>query len=272
MSSRSSVFPSHVGIIMDGNGRWARSRNLPRTHGHKEGLETAKKIVAHASDLGIKALSLYTFSTENWRRTEEEVGYLMNLIKTNLRHQYNFYKEKSIKVVHSGDIAYLPEAIQKEIALTEEDTKDFTGLCVNLLINYGGQDEIVRAVRKALAKSGEVEANAEAAANGTDAKIDSADSGNTSAAESATITEATPAPIDINTIKENLDHPELPEMDLLIRTGGELRLSNFMLWQSAYAELYFDDTYWPDWTPEHFDRALEDYAGRQRRFGGVKNS
>ncbi len=230
MSPSSPPLPSHVGIIMDGNGRWARSRSLPRTHGHREGLETAKKIVAHASDRGIQALSLYAFSTENWRRTEEEVGYLMNLIKTHLRRQYDFYKERGIRVVHSGNLAELPPSIQEEIQLTENDTCHFSGLCVNLLINYGGQDEIIRAAEKALSSSGNL--NAE-------------------------------------TLRQNLDHPELPQLDLLIRTGGELRLSNFMLWQAAYAELYFDTDYWPDWTPDHFDKALETYALRQRRFGGV---
>lgn len=222
--------PAHIGIIMDGNGRWARARNLPRTQGHREGLEVAKKIVARASDLGVKALSLYAFSTENWRRTEEEVSYLMGLIRTHLRKQYDFYKENSIRVIHSGDLARIPDAVRQEILLAEDDTKDFDGLVVNLLINYGGRDEIVRAARKLVEAGGEP---------------------------------------DEESFSASMDHPELGELDLLIRTGGEYRLSNFLMWQSAYAELYFNDDYWPDWTEAHLDAAVDFFRRRERRFGGV---
>ncbi len=222
--------PAHIGIIMDGNGRWAQSRGLPRTQGHREGLETAKKIVARASDLGVRTLSLYAFSTENWKRTEEEVSYLMGLIRTHLRKQYDFYKERGIRVVHSGDLERLPDTVQKEILLAEQDTREFDGLTVNLLINYGGRDEIIRALRKL----------GSAAAGATEEDIAS-----------------------------SLDHPETGDLDLLIRTGGELRISNFMMWQSAYAELYFSDDYWPDWTEAHLDAAVLEYNRRQRRFGGV---
>ena len=230
--SDQTAVPAHIGIIMDGNGRWARARNLPRTQGHREGLEVAKKIVARASDLGVKALSLYAFSTENWRRTEEEVSYLMGLIRTHLRKQYDFYKENSIRVIHSGDLARIPDAVRQEILLAEDDTRDFDGLVVNLLINYGGRDEIVRAARAVIASGGEP------------------DEASLSAA---------------------MDHPELGELDLLIRTGGELRLSNFLMWQSAYAELYFNDDFWPDWTEAHLDAAVDYFRHRQRRFGGVSS-
>lgn len=230
MTPESPTVPSHVGIIMDGNGRWATERKLPRTQGHREGLETAKKIVARASEIGIKALSLYTFSTENWKRTEDEVSYLMGLIRTHIRRQYDFYKENSIRVVHSGNLERLPESVREEIALAEADTRDFNRMTVNLCINYGGRDEIVRAARQVI-QAGEK--------------------------------------INEETISSSLDQPGLGDLDLLIRTGGELRLSNFLMWQSAYAEFYFCNDYWPDWTESHLDAAVDFYQQRQRRFGGV---
>ena len=230
---RSGSAPSHVGIIMDGNGRWAKNRGLPRTNGHKEGLEAAKRIVARASDRGISTLSLYAFSTENWRRTEDEVSFLMGLIRTHLRKQYDFYKERELRITHSGDIDRLPKPVRDEIILAEHDTATFRGMKVNLLINYGGRDEIIRSVRRFVKDGGDI------------------------------------GIIDEGDINRNLDHPDLPELDLLIRTGGEYRLSNFLIWQAAYAELFFSEVFWPDWTPEHFDEALEHYGSRHRRFGGA---
>ncbi len=227
------TIPSHVGIIMDGNGRWAKSRGLSRTSGHKEGLETAKRIVAHASDSGVSSLSLFAFSTENWRRAEEEVSFLMGLIKTHLRKQYDFYKERGLRVTHSGNLERLPSDVRKEILLVEKDTSSFTGMRVNLLINYGGRDEIIRAFKKYIRSGG------------------------------------LPEDIDEEALSTNLDYPDIAELDLLIRTGGELRISNFLLWQAAYAELFFSDTYWPDWTSENLDEAFSHYSKRQRRFGGV---
>ena len=143
--------PRHVGVIMDGNGRWARARGLSRTQGHQEGLEAAKRVVKAASDLGLRFLSLFTFSTENWRRTEKEVSYLMFLICTHLRKEYDFYRENQIHVVHSGDLGRLPEDVRREIDTVTRDTAGFGGLTVNLAINYGGRDEIVRAVNRLLA-------------------------------------------------------------------------------------------------------------------------
>lgn len=230
---RSGSAPSHVGIIMDGNGRWAKTRGLPRTNGHKEGLEAAKRIVARASDRGISTLSLYAFSTENWRRTEDEVSFLMGLIRTHLRKQYDFYKERELRITHSGDIDRLPKTVRDEIVLAEHDTATFRGMKVNLLINYGGRDEIIRSVRRFVKDGGDI------------------------------------GIIDEGDINRNLDHPDLPDLDLLIRTGGEYRLSNFLIWQAAYAELFFSEVFWPDWTPEHFDEALEHYGSRNRRFGGA---
>jgi len=227
------LLPTHVGIIMDGNGRWARRQGLPRTNGHREGLETAKKIVAHASELGISYLSLFVFSTENWRRSRGEVDFLLELIRKHLRVQYDFYRERNIRVIHSGDLEKLPPVVRKEILLVESDTGLFSGMKVNLLINYGGRDEIVRSVKSYMVGGGDV----------------------------STLNE--------ESLGSNLDHPELPELDLLIRTGGEIRLSNFLIWQAAYAELYFSDTYWPDWTAACLDEAILSYQERQRRFGGT---
>lgn len=216
---------------MDGNGRWAKERGKPRTFGHSEGVKTAKRIAKAASDMGVKYLSLYTFSTENWKRSETEVKFLMQLLKKHLREQFSFYKENNIRVVHTGSLERLPKVVQKEILDVEDLTKDFNGMTANLVINYGGRDEIVRAVRR-LKESGETEI--------TEEKLSAA-----------------------------LDHPEIPDPDLIIRTGGELRISNFLLWESAYSELYFSRKYWPDWKPEDLKEALESYAGRNRRYGGV---
>jgi undecaprenyl diphosphate synthase len=229
----SSTVPVHAGIIMDGNGRWAKSRGLPRTAGHREGLSVAKTIVKAARDIGIRYLSLYTFSTENWKRTEEEVSFLMRLIKTNIRKEYEFYKANAVRVVHSGDLAALPVDIRQEIEAVEADTEDFSGITVNLAINYGGRNEIIRAVRGALAA-------------GSD-----------------------PADLGEHTLGAYLDQPEIPDLDLIIRTGGEQRLSNFMLWRSSYAELYFSPTLWPDFNAAELEGIIAWYSGRTRRYGGV---
>ena len=221
----------HIGIIMDGNGRWAKERGKPRTFGHSEGVRTAKRIAKAASDMGVKYLSLYTFSTENWKRSEKEVKFLMQLLKKHLREQLSFYRENNIRVVHSGSLDRLPEVVQKEIVDVEDLTKDFTGMTANLVINYGGRDEIVRAVKK-LRDQGESEI--------TEEKLSAA-----------------------------MDHPEIPDPDLIIRTGGELRISNFLLWESAYSELYFSKKYWPDWQEEDLKEAIEAFASRNRRYGGV---
>ena len=234
MNTETSTLPVHIGIIMDGNGRWAKLRNLPRTKGHREGLDVAKKIVKAASDLGIKFVTLYTFSTENWKRTQEEVGYLMTLIKSHLRAEFNFYKENKIKIEHIGDITALPLDVQTEIKNAKKDTKDFTGTTVLLAINYGGKDEIIRGIKKLAAQKKDF----------------------------SSITE--------QDLSLALDTKNIPDVDLLIRTGGELRLSNFLLWQAAYAELIFTDTLWPDYTKEEFIKNIQTFQHRTRRFGGVK--
>ena len=226
--------PLHVAITMDGNGRWAQNRKLPRTSGHDEGLRVAKRIVKAASDLGIKYLTLYVFSTENWKRAEQEVGFLMNLIHTHLCGELAFYKENGIKVRHIGNFEALPASIQKDIKQAMEDTKDFSGMTVNLAINYGGRDEIVRGVKKIIEN-------------------------NISSQQ-----------LDEKLFSHYLDMPECPDVDLLIRTGGEQRLSNYLLWHVAYAEQIYTDTLWPDYSNDEFYSHIEAFQHRNRRFGAEK--
>ena len=226
--------PLHVAITMDGNGRWAQQRKLPRTAGHDQGLHTVKRIVKLASDIGIKYLTLYVFSTENWKRTEKEVGFLMNLIHIHLCGELDFYKQNGIKINHIGNIESLPDSIKKDITEEIEDTKDFTGMTLNLAINYGGRDELLRGIKKIINN-----------------KIDENE-----------ITE--------QLISSFLDMPQSPDVDLLIRTGGEKRLSNFLLWHIPYAEQIYTDTLWPDYTDEEFLKNIEDFSHRNRRFGAEK--
>lgn len=228
-----SALPVHVGIIMDGNGRWAKKRNLPRSSGHKEGLTAAKNIVRKASELGIKYVTLYTFSTENWKRAQDEVGYLMGLIKIHLRGEFDFYKQNGIRIQHIGDLDGLPKDVQLEIVNATKETAHFTGTTVVLAINYGGRNEIIRGVKKML----------QDAMNADD------------------ITE--------EKLQHSFDIPNLPDVDLLIRTGGEVRISNFLLWHAAYAEFLFTDTLWPDYNCEEFLEDIEKFQKRTRRFGGV---
>ena len=228
--------PLHVAITMDGNGRWAQQRKLPRTSGHDEGLKTAKRIVKAASDLGIKYLTLYVFSTENWKRAEQEVGFLMNLIHTHLCGELAFYKENGIRVRHIGNFEALPKSIQKDIKQAMDDTADFDGMTVNLAINYGGRDEIVRGIKKII-----------------DQKV-------------------TSDKLDEKLFSSYLDMPECPDVDVLIRTGGEQRLSNYLLWHVAYAEQIYTDTLWPDYSNEEFYSHIEAFQHRNRRFGAEKPS
>ncbi|MBR5867264.1 MAG: di-trans,poly-cis-decaprenylcistransferase, partial [Spirochaetaceae bacterium] len=214
----------------DGNGRWAQKRGLPRTSGHKEGLETAKKIVSTAVEIGIKYITLYTFSTENWKRTQEEVGFLMGLITKHLSAEYEFYKKNGIKIQHIGNIDGLPQEVKSEMKKAEQETKDFTKMTVVLAINYGGRDELVRAFNKI--------------------KNNNLD-----------ITE--------ENISKSMDVDNLPDVDLVIRTGGEKRLSNFLLWHSAYAEFVFNDTLWPDYSADKFIEDIKDFQSRSRRFGAL---
>ncbi len=225
--------PEHIAIIMDGNGRWAKQRGLARTQGHKEGLNSAKRIVAMAASLGIKYVTLYTFSTENWKRTQDEVGYLMTLIKGHLRAEFQFYKDNGIKIEHIGNLEGLPKDVQKEIINAKKDTEHFTGTTCVLAINYGGRDEIVRGLKKI-------------------------------------VSEQIPAQeITEDLVSRSLDIKTMPDVDLMIRTGGEERLSNFLLWQCAYAEFIFTDTLWPEYTEEEFLKDIVEFQKRNRRFGAV---
>lgn len=229
--------PSHVAIIMDGNGRWAKNRGLKRTNGHKKGAEALKKISEYVYHKHIKILSVFAFSTENWKRDKEEVDYLMNLFIKAFKENFEVVKKKNVKVIFSGVKEKLSDKVIKQMDKMMEDTKDNKNGIFNICLNYGGQDEIVEATKKI---SKEV-------VNGN---------------------------IDIKDINKDMFNKylfnDLPPIDLLIRTSGEYRISNFMLWQMAYAELYFTDTLWPDFDEKEFDKALDSYNKRDRRFGGVK--
>jgi undecaprenyl diphosphate synthase len=223
---------------MDGNGRWAKQRGMIRTQGHLEGLKAAKRIVKAASDMGIQYLTLYAFSTENWKRAADEVGFIMGLVKQYLRNEIAFYRENRIRIRHAGDAAGLPADIAQELASAALDTGDFDGMQVILAINYGGRDEIVRAVRQLAARQLVARQQNMAAVTGDD-------------------------------IAACLDNPDVPDPDLIIRSAGEYRMSNFLLWEGAYAELYVSAKLWPDWTGEDLAKAVEEYGSRDRRFGGI---
>lgn len=230
--------PNHVAIIMDGNGRWATNRNLNRSAGHNAGSKTLEKIVTHAFKRGVKVLSVFAFSTENFKRSKEEVDYLMNLFVTMFKNKFNKFKKQNIKIVFSKKESGLPNELEDIIKKVEEDTKNNTGGIFNICINYGGRDEIIDTTKKIIKKiqDGSI-------------KIDD---------------------IDNEVIRENL-YQNLPDIDLLIRTSGEERISNFMLWHLAYSELYFPNTLFPDFDEKEFDKALEVYSNRDRRFGNIKN-
>lgn len=229
------LYPSHVGIIMDGNGRWATKRGLPRTAGHYEGVKAAKRITTEASRLGIPYLTYYVFSTENWKRPQKEVDYLMNLLATRLYSEVDFYKRVGARVLIRGDFEKLNNAARDAIIATQEATADLDRLVVSLAINHGGHDEIVRSINRWL-------------------KTRNGDT-----------------PISETDIRSNLDLSFIPPVDLIIRSGGEKRLSNFMLWDAAYAEFAFYDTLWPDWGAKELKSACDDFAKRARRFGGVES-
>ncbi|CCJ33492.1 isoprenyl transferase [Caloramator australicus] len=232
-----SNLPQHIAIIMDGNGRWAKKRNLPRTMGHKAGVETIREIVKTCSKIGIKYLTLYAFSTENWKRPQDEVNTLMNLLVEYLRKEVEELDKNNVIINWIGDISKLPLICQEELKRAKEKTKDNNGLTLTLALNYGGRDEIKRAIIK-IAKD----------VNAGKLDVDS---------------------IDENTISGYLDTANIPDPDLLIRPSGELRISNFLLWQIAYSELWFSDIYWPDFSSKHLLEAIKDYQKRERRFGSI---
>jgi len=226
----------HLAIIMDGNGRWAKKRFMPHSMGHRAGAQALRKLSYEIEKLGIKYLTVYTFSTENWGRSDEEVRDLMNLIREYFQQYIDDSKKNNMRMSFIGDFTRLDQDLQEKLTILTDMTKNKTGLHVVLAVNYGGRDEIVRAVRKL----------AQGAARG----------------------EIDPENIGVNMISKTLDTHPLPDPDLIIRTGGDLRLSNFLLWQLAYAEMYVTDTLWPDFGAKELKKALESYKGRERRFGG----
>lgn len=227
--------PEHVAIIMDGNGRWARKHKLSVSKGHRQGTETLREIIRHTDDLGIKALSLYAFSTENWKRSEEEVAALMQLILDFFASEIDELDAKNVRILILGDKSGLPEKQRETLKEAERRTEKNTGLRLNIAVNYGGRAELVKAAREI----------ATLAVNGT-LPVDA-------------ITE--------ETISDHLYTRGQPDVDLLIRTSGEQRLSNFLLYQNAYAEFVFPEILWPDFTVHDYDLALDAYAHRERRFG-----
>jgi len=230
--------PSHIAIIMDGNGRWAQERGLPRVSGHKAGVNALKEIIIACSDLNIKVLSLYAFSTENWKRPKEEVNALMNLLVSSLKKEIDKLNENNIKIRVIGEKKGLPEKVQKEVIKAEERTKNNTGLILNVALNYGGRKEIIHCVKEVCKK--------------------------------VINNELTLDDIDENIFSQMLYTNGLPDPDLIIRPSGELRLSNFLLWQSAYSEFWFTPVYWPDFKKEHLIQAIIDYQKRNRRFGSIQ--
>lgn len=234
------IIPEHVALILDGNGRWAKRRGLPRTMGHKEGCVTVEKTVEIAARMGIKYLTVYGFSTENWKRSMEEVGALMQLFRYYMVRLLKIAKAHNVRVKMIGERSRFDRDIVEGINRLEEETKNNTGMTFIIAVNYGGRDEIVRAVRKLAA---DVE-------TGCLVKED--------------ITE--------EVMESYLDTAGIPDPDLLIRTSGELRLSNYLLWQLAYTEIYVTDCLWPDFNKEELEKAIAAYNKRDRRFGGVKTS
>lgn len=229
--------PRHVAVIMDGNGRWAQGQGLLRTAGHTAGVKTLKRILKTASDIGIEALTVYAFSTENWKRPHGEVDFLMRLFAEYLDRELMEMHEENVRIHFLGRAEAFPESLQEQIRNAEELMGGNTGIRFNIAANYGGQDEILRAVR----------AIAEEAVHGR----------------------ISPESIDEETMERHLDTAGNPPVDLVIRTSGDMRLSNFLLWQTAYAEFWFTQTNWPDFTPEEFVEALVDFGNRDRRFGGL---
>ena len=230
--------PQHIAIILDGNGRWAKKRNLPRNMGHVEGSKNVERICEEAHKLGVKYLTVYAFSTENWKRPKDEVNALMNLLRNYMKTCLKTAEKNRMCVRVIGDKTALDEDIQKRIAELEEATKNNDGLHFQIALNYGSRDEMIRAMKRL-------------AADCKDGKTDVEQ-------------------IDEQLFASYLDTHEIPDPDLMIRTSGEQRLSNYLLWQLAYSEFYFTDVLWPDFTKDELVKAIEYYNGRDRRFGGVK--
>lgn len=225
--------PRHVGIIMDGNGRWAESRGLPRIEGHRRGVERSKEVIEVSAELGLKALTLYAFSTENWRRPSSEVKTLMKILELYLRKELDGLIKNNIVFRTIGETERLPEDIQRIIRDAEQKTSSNNGMSLITALSYSGRNEILRAVKKLLCSG------------------------------------INPEELTEDIFVSYLDTAGLPAPDLIIRTSGEMRISNFLIWQSAYSEFYFTDTLWPDFTKDEFLLAIQDYQRRERRFGSI---
>ncbi len=222
----------HVAIIMDGNGRWAKKQGFfKRMKGHEEGAKRVRELTIHASNIGLKYLTLYAFSTENWKRSKEEVDFLFSLMDRYLKNELSLFLDNGVRFETVGDLSTIPKKLQDRIAYTKEKTKNFDGLTQVLAVNYGSKNEIIRAVNRAV-ESGKSQ--------------------------------------DEDSFSLLLDTANFDSVDILIRTGGDIRISNFLLWQCAYAEMFFIDTLWPDFTTVEFDKIVEKYKKVERRFGGVK--
>ena len=230
--------PQHIAIILDGNGRWAKKKGMPRSYGHTQGSKNVERICEDAYKMGVKYLTLYAFSTENWKRPKDDVDTLMNLLRNYMKTCLKTAEKNRMRVRVIGDKTALAEDIQKRIAELEEATKDNDGLCFQIALNYGSRDEMLRAMKKM-------------AADCVDGKVGLEQ-------------------VDEDLFETYLDTHEIPDPDLMIRTSGEQRLSNYLLWQLAYSEFYFPDVLWPDFTKEDLAKAIEYYNCRDRRFGGVK--
>lgn len=229
--------PQHVAIVMDGNGRWAKRRHLPRAGGHAAGAETLRRVAAHAKELGIRYLTVYAFSTENWKRPKQEVDAIMGLLKNYLLEALEDMEKNQIHMVFLGDLGPLSDDLRALCVQVEERSRRFTQHQLNICFNYGGRDEIVQAAR----------------AFATD----------------CTAGEATPEQLTEEAFGKYLFTTDIPDPDLIIRSSGEMRLSNFLLWQAAYSEFYFTDVCWPDFGKTHLEDAVRAYQARQRRFGGT---
>ena len=230
--------PQHIAIILDGNGRWAKKKGMPRNYGHMEGAKTVERICEDVYNLGVKYLTVYAFSTENWKRPQAEVDALMNLLRSYMKNCLKRAEKNRMRVRVIGDKTALAPDLQERIAELEEATKDYDGLSFQIALNYGSRDEMIRSMRRLCqdCKDGKVDANA----------------------------------IDEAVFESYLDTADIPDPDLMIRTSGEQRLSNYLLWQLAYSEFYFTDVLWPDFSKKDLEEAIEYYNKRDRRFGGVK--
>jgi undecaprenyl diphosphate synthase len=233
-------YPEHVAVIMDGNGRWAKKRGLTRMQGHRAGVAALREIIKYSREIGLKYLTLYAFSTENWKRPLPEIRNLMDLLVEYINSEIEQLRNNNIKIRVLGDVSALSNSVRKEIKKAVVETSKNDGLVLSVAINYGGRDEILRAVRNIVGDVCKGRVN--------------------------------PRDINQDLFEAYLYTEGIPNPDLVIRPSGELRISNFLLWQIAYSELWFSDCYWPDFNAELFQRALDDYSARDRRYGGINNA